>query len=158
MQSAQDHHVRRACVRGKRLRGAPKLNTRKLGTAAASVAALGVIGAGAAMAPDAFAYNHSHVYCHSSVGQNGTCPPHGSTQYEHLQANIATLDGGLANACVDAYLQSGLGGYYYTGATCTTFGGTASQPHSQLSGRYGYPRAWNDSFGTYYLHATEYWN
>ena len=132
-----------------------RLHTSKLGVAAASATVLGVAAGMAAMAPPALAYNYNHEYCAVSLGYHGACPPNGVGVYwEHLQENDASAAHGLVDVCVDEYLDpSGTG--YYTGSTCAPFGGIPAQ---YPGGTYGYPRAWNDSGGTYVVYAAEYWN
>jgi len=116
----------------------------------ASVAvALSIALAGVAV-PTASAYNHSHLYCYQVMGTNGTCPPNGSSQWEHLQLNKASdfQPISFATACVDEWLG------YYTGQTCANYGNLAYQ---YPGGAWGYPRAWNASV-LQWLEGVEYWN
>jgi hypothetical protein len=108
------------------------------------------VAAMAMAATPALAYQYEHVYCNQNMGVSGTCPPNGSSEWAHLELNLANAGGQSHETCLDDYYSSG----GYTEAHCMFYAGENAVQFS--SGQYGYPRAWNGGSVTHIVYAEEY--
>jgi len=97
----------------------------------------------------ALAYQYEHVYCNQNMGVSGTCPPNGSSEWAHLELNLANAGGQSHETCLDDYYSSG----GYTEAHCMYY---AAKTLSSSRRTIRIPRAWNGGSVTHFVYAEEY--
>lgn len=100
----------------------------------------------------ALAYEYSHVYCDQYLAVNGTCPPNGSSEWAHLELNLANAGGQSHETCLDDWYNEEK---RFTEAHCMYY--ASEESAVQISfGQYGYPRAWNGGKIEHFVYAEEY--